>query len=150
MRDKFDPTQDVVILPEPVAAALYYTYINLNEFSNGHKDLLICDIGGGTTDLAIVRVKVETDKSHTQTQTCRYNLSFNVLATAGNPQLGGNDITKVLVKKMSQLYNLEAYISNSKWFWDNCEKLKIELSYIKNEEDPVVIYVKDNNEKTTF
>lgn len=148
LRDKFDPTQDVVILPEPVAAALYYTYINLNELSKGHKDLLICDIGGGTTDLAIVRVKVETDKSHTQTQTCRYNLSFNVLATAGNPQLGGNDITKVLVKKMSQLHNLEAYISSSKWFWDNCEKLKIELSYIKNEEDPVVIYVKDNNEKT--
>ena len=147
LRDQFDSTQDVVILPEPVAAALYYTYINLNNFTNGHKDLLICDIGGGTTDLAIVRAKVEIDKLQTQTQTCRYNLSFNVLATAGNPQLGGNDITKVLVKKMSQFYNLETYISNSKWFWDNCEKLKIELSYKKGDEDSVVIYVEDNNGK---
>jgi hypothetical protein len=143
--DQFDSTQDVVILPEPVAAALYYTYINLNEFTNGYKDLLICDIGGGTTDLAIVRVKVKTDEFQTQTQSRRYNLSFNVLATAGNPQLGGNDITKVLVKRMSLLHSIEPYSSNSKWFWDNCEKLKIELSYTNNDEDPAVIYVEDNN-----
>lgn len=145
--DQFDSKQDVVILPEPVAAAFYYTYKNLNNFTDGYKDLLICDIGGGTTDLAIVRAKVKANNSLTKDQLCRFDLSFNVLATAGNPQLGGNDVTQVLVNKMSQLHNLKVYISNSKWFWDNCEKLKIELSSTNNDDDLVVVYVEDNNGK---
>lgn len=44
---------NIHFIPEPVAAALYYVYSHPDdEFSTRH--FIVCDIGGGTTDMSIV------------------------------------------------------------------------------------------------
>lgn len=143
--DLFDIEKDISIIAEPVAATLYYTYQHLNELSeeNGPIDILTCDVGGGTTDLALVRVYVKkntnrTDGLHT------YAISFNVLGTAGDDNLGGNDVNDVMIAKFSEQKSLKTIDRNSLWLWEACESLKIMLSDINQPEAEIrTIYAKN-------
>lgn len=142
----YDENQDLSIISEPVAAAFYYTYQHLADFANSDSvDILTCDIGGGTTDLAIVRVRVNR---HNEDLGARhsYDLSFNVLGTNGDIRLGGNDINEVIIKKMSERYHLSTADQHSKWVWNACEELKIILSDESFGEDEIrTIYAKGEN-----
>lgn len=72
------------IINEPTAAALAYG------FSQGtieEKLLAVFDFGGGTFDITLMEVSKET---------------FNVIATAGNTFLGGEDITNTLFEYFLQ------------------------------------------------
>ena len=76
---------DVHLIPEPVAAALYYAYASRQEDPNQDtKYVLVSDIGGGTTDLAVVRVEFS-----------QYGLQFKVICTE-SAVLGGDDIDKAI------------------------------------------------------
>ena len=76
------------IINEPTAAAIGYLY-DKNNFpikkSNfdfiEEKNILVFDLGGGTFDASILRVK---------------NKTFEVLATCGDNHLGGEDFTNIL------------------------------------------------------
>lgn len=78
------------IIPEPVAAALHFI---INKPVDGTVDTnyaIICDIGGGTTDLAVVRCDkfVEGDVT---------DLRFEVICPMeGAPGLGGDNFDKAL------------------------------------------------------
>lgn len=69
----------VCIEKEPIAAAIAYS---MDQTSG--KNILIYDFGGGTFDVAIVRFDKEANE-------------FEVLASDGDPNLGGQDITNELV-----------------------------------------------------
>lgn len=74
----------VHLLPEPVAAALFYVhrhFVDLPETCH----LVVCDIGGGTTDMCIVECKKENRK-----------LAFRVVSGMQPTQIGGNDFNKSL------------------------------------------------------
>ena len=70
------------IINEPTAAALAYGFSK--SFSE-EKLLAVFDFGGGTFDITLMEVSKDT---------------FNVVATAGNTFLGGEDITNTLLEYM--------------------------------------------------
>jgi molecular chaperone DnaK len=71
---------DVVLVPEPVAAAVFHTQ------SHAVPDggcLAVLDLGGGTVDASVVR---------------RTGGGFHVLGTRGDPNFGGADIDQALLE----------------------------------------------------
>ena len=87
---------NLTLIEEPIAAAASF-FIEL-ENQRRHKlepvyTLLVCDIGGGTTDVCLLRI---TDKQDAG----RRRLVVETLAMGGNPRFGGNDITERLAEKL--------------------------------------------------
>ena len=71
------------IINEPTAAALAYGMDKLDQ----DKKILVFDLGGGTFDVSILEIGVGT---------------FEVLATAGNNRLGGDDFDKVIIDYLAE------------------------------------------------
>ena len=69
------------ILAEPTAAALAYGLDKLGE----HKKIAVFDLGGGTFDVSILEMRDGV---------------FQVLATAGDTELGGDDIDRLLAQHL--------------------------------------------------
>jgi molecular chaperone DnaK len=67
------------ILSEPTAAALAYGLDKLGE----HQKVAVFDLGGGTFDISVLEMREGT---------------FQVLSTAGDTQLGGDDIDRLLAQ----------------------------------------------------
>lgn len=72
------PAADIVLVPEPRAAAAHYAHPG-----PGAQDLLIVDVGGGTTDTAVVRVGADSGR---------------VLAAHGDSTLGGRALDARLAR----------------------------------------------------
>jgi len=70
------------LLPEPVAAALFYV-LRHNEEMPDICRLVVCDIGGGTTDLCII-----------ECQRVNARLTFEVKALQQTVEIGGNKFDK--------------------------------------------------------
>jgi molecular chaperone DnaK len=75
------------ILSEPTAAALAYGLDKLAE----HQKIAVYDLGGGTFDISVLEMRDGT---------------FQVLATAGDTQLGGDDLDRLLAEFLAQRLNL--------------------------------------------
>lgn len=71
------------ILSEPTAAALAYGLDKLDE----HKKVAVYDLGGGTFDISILEMREGV---------------FQVLATAGDTQLGGDDVDRLLAEHLAR------------------------------------------------
>lgn len=105
---------DVVrIINEPTAAALAYGM----EYDKSEK-VLVFDLGGGTFDVSILDIGDGT---------------FEVISTAGDNKLGGDDWDKVLADWIKAQIKIETGIELSdkmamQRFLDAAEKAKIELS----------------------
>lgn len=85
------------LLPEPVAAALYYCL--KTNIPNGIEEktyIVTCDIGGGTTDLAVIFLHRRKE------QDGRYRITFRVEATQSDGSLGGNDIDELMMARARQ------------------------------------------------
>lgn len=137
----FNSQGNIDLLPEPIAAALYYTYEHLDELAQQKKPIgiITCDIGGGTTDIAYVRVELKPVQNSQS-----YKLSFLVLASDGYAKLGGDDITKILINKLVQQYNIPQQETHKGWLWDACEDLKRKLSDAENDNELVFTDLDDN------
>ncbi|MEM9070050.1 MAG: Hsp70 family protein [Myxococcota bacterium] len=72
------------ILNEPTAAALAYGY-----GKGSHERIAIFDLGGGTFDVTILELAGEV---------------FEVLATAGDTYLGGDDIDALIAEQMAEAF----------------------------------------------
>ena len=70
------------IINEPTAAAIAYGYIHKSE---EERKVLVFDLGGGTFDVSILKIKGE---------------EFTVLASCGDPHLGGEDFTNKLTEHL--------------------------------------------------
>jgi molecular chaperone DnaK (HSP70) len=75
------------IINEPTAAAIAYGL-----HTKGKKSVLVYDLGGGTFDITLIKVD---------------GLDIQVVATAGNANLGGYDWDKKLAKYLLEKYNQE-------------------------------------------
>ena len=76
------------ILNEPTAAALAYGLGDMNE----HSKIAVYDFGGGTFDISILEMRDGV---------------FQVLSTAGNTQLGGDDIDRALLAEFCREAGLD-------------------------------------------
>ena len=105
------------IINEPTAAALAYG-LDKGEQSNDQK-ILVYDLGGGTFDISVLEIADGV---------------FQVLATAGNNRLGGDDFDERIMKYLISEFKAETGIdlSNDKMAMQRlkeaAEKTKIELS----------------------
>ncbi|HEX6339985.1 Hsp70 family protein [Umezawaea sp.] len=79
-------TAEIVLVPEPVAAAAHFAAVLDRNFSIGQA-LAVYDLGAGTFDVAIVGV---TQKG------------FEVLAEDGVPDLGGLDVDQALLEHIGR------------------------------------------------
>ena len=104
------------IINEPTAAALAY---GLDKAENKNQKVLVFDLGGGTFDVSILEVGDGV---------------FEVLATAGNNRLGGDDFDERIINLLLEQFKAENGIDLSKdkvamqRLKDAAEKAKIELS----------------------
>lgn len=73
------------LISEPTAAAVAY---GIDRKSDKSEIVLVVDLGGGTHDVSVMTIS---------------NGLFSVLATNGNPELGGEDINNLLSKKYPDL-----------------------------------------------
>ena len=117
----------VRIINEPTAAALSY-----ESGGAGSRTLLVYDLGGGTFDVSVVRIEQGV---------------VEVLATAGDNQLGGDDFDALVLERLNAHVERELGVENAR---DDrllqarlrraAEGAKIELSdqpYVRVEEDHV-------------
>lgn len=88
----------IQIINEPSAAALAYAHqiIHQNAASNDCKYILVYDFGGGTFDVSIIRVLLNYQ-----------NPEIDVLATEGDPHLGGEDVDEAMVEEYKKRYKKE-------------------------------------------
>ena len=104
------------IINEPTAAALAY---GLDKSEGANHKVLIYDLGGGTFDVSILEIGDGV---------------FEVLATAGNNMLGGDDFDKCLIDYMVESFKTSDGVDLSKdkmamqRLKEAAEKAKIELS----------------------
>jgi molecular chaperone DnaK len=77
----------VRILSEPTAAALAYGLDKLGE----HQKVAVYDLGGGTFDISVLEMRDGV---------------FQVLSTAGDTQLGGDDLDRLLAGFIAERLNL--------------------------------------------
>lgn len=121
----------VEIEREPIAAGIRY-FMNTEE----KKYVLVYDFGGGTFDTTIISVKPDPNSA--------FKSSFRIEGTSGDSKLGGDDITRLMLKevydnilsdyKMNMTsqeesgLNNEHYINNYHKLYDACENCKIALS----------------------
>lgn len=79
----------VRILSEPTAAALAYGLDKLSE----HQKIAVYDLGGGTFDISVLEMRDGV---------------FQVLSTAGDTQLGGDDLDRLLAQFVAERLNVPA------------------------------------------
>ena len=126
------PSGSVAILPEPVAAALHYVHLKASdEPSEGV--VVVCDIGGGTTDLAAVHYRV-TENGGSR------DISFQVICTEGDPLFGGDDIDRILIDYWKNIYGPSRYLPMA------ARALKRKLSFVRCDEVAEVALTADDGE----
>jgi molecular chaperone DnaK len=107
------------IINEPTAAALAY---GLNKGQNNNQKILVYDLGGGTFDISILEIGDGV---------------FEVLATAGDNRLGGDDFDNVIINWLIEQFKADNGIDLSKdktamqRLKETAEKAKIELSTLQ-------------------
>jgi molecular chaperone DnaK len=117
MQEKLLGIEVLRIINEPTAASLAY---GLDKKQN--ETILVFDLGGGTFDVSILEVG---------------DGIFEVLATAGDTNLGGDDFDNVLVKwlindfKEKEGIDLTHDIQALQRLTEAAEKAKIELSTVE-------------------
>lgn len=121
-----DDLCSVTILPEPVAAALYYVYLQPRDVES-EGNVVVCDVGGGTTDLAVVRYRVSLSGGTS-------HIAFNVLCTDGDDRLGGQDIDAILVDHLRSVHGLPRRPELERTLLIAAKALKRKLSSARNHE----------------
>ena len=104
------------IISEPTAAAIAY---GLDKVGIGKKNVLIFDLGGGTTDVSLLTI----DKG-----------TFEVKAVAGDTHLGGEDFDNRMLKHFVEIFkrqhneNISKNVKSLRKLKTECETAKIILS----------------------
>ncbi|MFL6141005.1 MAG: type VII secretion-associated protein [Labedaea sp.] len=78
----------IVLVPEPVAAAVFHAASFPQARGTADRPLAVLDVGGGTVDVSVVH---------------RRGAAFQVLATRGDPTFGGADIDQLLLEHVGSL-----------------------------------------------
>lgn len=107
----------ISMINEPTAAALAY---GINNEENTAKNIIVCDIGGGTTDITLMNITNFKEVPEELKDVIQPGLCFDVLATGGDNRLGGDDYDTLVIEA-----------AKSRLLADNANKRK-ELSKVKD------------------
>ncbi|WP_411738430.1 Hsp70 family protein [Peribacillus sp. S4] len=146
---------EVHLISEPNAAILNYinqTYEKdeLSEyFSDEEKYMLVFDLGGGTFDLSLSTIKIDSDGK----------IDTSVVTSSGNKYIGGinfdNDLMVYVLKKAIKIYPKETeqlslmlkYNENSEKYQSN-EELKNCMAQLIRDCEACKEYLSQNNKRT--
>lgn len=107
----------ISMINEPTAAALAY---GINNEENTAKNIIVCDIGGGTTDITLMNITNFKEVPEELKDVIQPGLCFDVLATGGDNRLGGDDYDTLVIEA-----------AKSRLLAENANKRK-ELSKVKD------------------
>lgn len=85
----------ISMINEPTAAALAY---GINNEENTAKNIIVCDIGGGTTDITLMNITNFKEVPEELKDVIQPGLCFDVLATGGDNRLGGDDYDTLVIE----------------------------------------------------
>lgn len=102
LRRAADPlASEVVLIPEPVAATLFYLTEGLSPAGVAHwAALAVLDLGGGTVDASVVQPRVV---QHGEPGPGARGGDITILATRGDPTFGGADIDEALLEHVGAI-----------------------------------------------
>lgn len=126
--------ENVKLLHEPSAAALCYMMLKKNTFQ--FNNFLVCDFGGGTFDLSLLRIS---------------NSVFDVKRIGGNRFLGGRDFDRIFYEWVLHLYQTKNINIDEKLVHKNmikCQKAKESFSFENNES--ILISFEGTSEEITL
>lgn len=111
------------LVNEPTAAAIFHSMADLSQ----NKTVLVFDLGGGTLDVTILN---------------QYQSVIEIIATAGNHRLGGEDLTDAVVAfflKEHSLSQSEVDINELAQLRHHAEQIKLSLSHKESAGSHVVL-----------
>lgn len=119
---------DLHILPEPIAAALYYVYLAEDEAMDGNERyLVVYDVGGGTSDFAVIGYSIK------MTPAGKKDIKFSVICTTGELVLGGDDFDKITERYVLGVLEFNNGISVDSEIKSavkkDCEAIKCRVAY---------------------
>jgi molecular chaperone DnaK (HSP70) len=97
----------VRLLEEPLAACYHWTYQHKDDLANalaGVRLLMVCDVGGGTTDFTLVQVQANHAKPDAQPQLVRIGVGDHLM-------LGGDNIDLALARLAEQRLSADRPLS---------------------------------------
>ncbi|MCK8603892.1 Hsp70 family protein [Desulfoferrobacter suflitae] len=109
----------VVLVEEPLAAFYAWLYRHENDWQDAmraNQIILVCDVGGGTTDFTIVAIRAG-DKG----------LRFDRLAVGDHLMLGGDNMDLALARHIEmKLLGQPGKLDSKRWLqlWHQCRKAK--------------------------
>ena len=113
------------IINEPTAAALAYGY-----GSGKRERIAVYDFGGGTFDISVLDLAGDV---------------FEVVATAGDPYLGGDDVDNLIAKKIVRFF-LQRFRIDLSVHPDTYERLQVAAEWLKcelTEQEKALVYAED-------
>ena len=118
----------IKIINEPTAAAIAYGFENKN---NKERKVLIFDLGGGTFDVSILKIK---------------GSEYYVLSSCGDAHLGGEDFNQRLIDYALNQFKKEKKFENVDFYDKNNAKAFKALQRIRKETEEIKIQLSFQNE----
>lgn len=121
--------KEVTLIDEPTAAFEYYRSQNDIDI-NKIRYVLVFDFGGGTTDVAILDLKSNSDAEDNLCKECLYN----VIGIDGDPECGGKNVDEKVLEYLQRKFE-EKYCKELTNLEINTLRKKIEEVKVKLSED---------------
>jgi molecular chaperone DnaK (HSP70) len=125
--------KDFILLEEPVAAVYHWLEQSRDSWRKNAKEgdhLLVCDVGGGTTDLTLVRVEQEHGE-----------LTLRRLAVGNHLLVGGDNMDLALAHFVTQRF-AEKGVKLNPWqsvsLWHSCRRAKESLLAVEGRETETI------------
>lgn len=125
--------KDFILLEEPVAAVYHWLEQSGDGWRKRAKEgdhLLVCDVGGGTTDLTLIRVEQEQGQ-----------LTLRRLAVGNHLLVGGDNMDLALAHFVSQRFVAKGLKLNpwqSMSLWHSCRRAKESLLAVNGRETETI------------
>lgn len=108
----------VKLINEPVAGAIAYGFNSDNIKENEYQELLVLDVGGGTTDVTKIMLYNFTEVPDILKDVISKGINFNIVATGGNNHLGGDNYDKYILEESVGKF-LEKHPEHKEGFYKN-------------------------------
>lgn len=108
------------VLPIEEPQAAFYAWLAQHEDTWEQKvaagqSILVCDIGGGTTDFTLIRVRAPSGESTETTQASGKKLSLHRVAVGQHLILGGDNIDLALAALLEEKLKSDAALTPRQW-----------------------------------
>lgn len=108
--------KDFSLLEEPQAACYYWVAEHNTEALKGHKHLMVCDVGGGTTDFTLIKIGKFSENSPVP--------ELERIAVGDHLMLGGDNMDLTLAVRVLQKMELEPTQLNMSQLLVQCQRAK--------------------------